>query len=659
MSATATINAEQLLQSIDPASLTYEEWVNAGKACKSEGQPLEVWDRWSAADPRYKPGECESKWNSFNGTGITVGTLVKMAQDRGWTHSKHLDWRSTIGTHEKAEKMTPSEQLAAYISAVFEPGEIVAFNVDHGKDKDKIRPTGCGVYTKTAQQIMDMVADTSPMESLHTDDAAGAWIRINPFDGEGIKDANVTSYRHTLIESDVLTIEEQRRLYKKLNLPISAMVHSGGKSVHAIVKIQAANKNEYIERVKFLHEYCSTHGLDVDTANKNPSRLSRMPGVTRNGAMQRLMALNTGAASWDEWHAQVNGAMWHPTDIAAAPPPSPPIFRNGPKAGGMGLFTAGDGIGKSWIILDLLLSCATGRRFNINTISHEGEPIRVCYVAYEDDAEELRPRLDKICAAANVNVDVWKRAQAQGLLSIFCDPPELATQRANDLPVATAALDELEKYITTHSIQLMVIDPLSAAAGLQNEDNPSLNHFAKMIRAMAKRTHCAAILIHHPSKAARGSLAHDSARGGGSLVSACRWTLNLVLKGDDHMNLEMAVSKNSYGPKVGNINLTRADDGVIRELTGKEIAMTRDDLLHGVVEFIKKNPSLIINPAAVARRNSPTAKTLIAELNSTAKDVSAAITAGLTSGILRTEQRTRGNRVVSTCIALSDPESEA
>jgi hypothetical protein len=40
---------------------------------------LPVWDKWSQQSAKYKPGECNSKWQSFRG-GVTVGTLYYFAR---------------------------------------------------------------------------------------------------------------------------------------------------------------------------------------------------------------------------------------------------------------------------------------------------------------------------------------------------------------------------------------------------------------------------------------------------------------------------------------------------------------------------------------------------------------------------------------------------
>ncbi len=93
-----------LLAKIDPASCTYDEWLNVGMALKHEGYPMDVWEAWSAYDAaRFKDGECAQKWAGFNGstTPVTGATITQMAKERGWLpqrtqEDKALDWDSAI-----------------------------------------------------------------------------------------------------------------------------------------------------------------------------------------------------------------------------------------------------------------------------------------------------------------------------------------------------------------------------------------------------------------------------------------------------------------------------------------------------------------------------------------------------------------------------------
>lgn len=49
----------KLLAYIDPARLSYQDWLNVGMALHHEGCDLTAWADWSRQDPgRFHPGEC-------------------------------------------------------------------------------------------------------------------------------------------------------------------------------------------------------------------------------------------------------------------------------------------------------------------------------------------------------------------------------------------------------------------------------------------------------------------------------------------------------------------------------------------------------------------------------------------------------------------------
>ena len=104
-------------------------------------------------------------------------------------------------------------------------------------------------------------------------------MRMNPVDGKGVADANVTTFRFALIEIDCVPVELQLALLAKLKLPIAAILTSGGKSAHAWVWVDAASVDEYRVTVSAMLGMLARFG--VDGKNKNPSRLSRLPGAVR------------------------------------------------------------------------------------------------------------------------------------------------------------------------------------------------------------------------------------------------------------------------------------------------------------------------------------------------------------------------------------------
>ena len=137
----------EIIEYIDPGSLSYQDWVNVGMALKLEGYPVSVWDQWSQKDfGRYHAGECEKKWRSFSGSSspVTGGTIVQMAMERGWVPEKghELDWNDSIQVDsdrvvvdknwlegreiQEPKNWNPAEQLITYLETLFEAGENVA-----------------------------------------------------------------------------------------------------------------------------------------------------------------------------------------------------------------------------------------------------------------------------------------------------------------------------------------------------------------------------------------------------------------------------------------------------------------------------------------------------------------------------------------------------
>ena len=67
------INLLEILDTLPPGGLSYQEWLSVGMALKEEGYAAADWEAWSARDKaRYHPGECTQKWESFVGSSSPV-----------------------------------------------------------------------------------------------------------------------------------------------------------------------------------------------------------------------------------------------------------------------------------------------------------------------------------------------------------------------------------------------------------------------------------------------------------------------------------------------------------------------------------------------------------------------------------------------------------
>lgn len=183
---------------------------------------------------------------------------------------------------------------ALIVGALYQPQEQINFvtEFDTAANRDgqiKAKPKGRGLTLERDALVARFQRDGTDASE------AGAWLRMNPVDGRGIADANVTAFRFALLESDTLPAELQLSLFARLPLPVAAILSSGGRSYHAWVRMDARDAADYRRMVSGLIELVSKFG--VDGKNKNPSRLSRLPGAKRvigavGDGVQRLLYLN-------------------------------------------------------------------------------------------------------------------------------------------------------------------------------------------------------------------------------------------------------------------------------------------------------------------------------------------------------------------------------
>jgi len=183
-----------------------------------------------------------------------------------------------------------TQDALALLAFLFEPREQINLVSAFTMDKDrKAAPKGKGETVERNELIARFRKSGTPQSE------AGGWLRMNPMDGRGVSDANVTAFRFALVECDAVPLELQMPLLAKLPLPIAAILTSGGRSLHAWVKVDAETLEDYRRTVARMLALLAKFG--VDGKNKNPSRLSRLPGVQRiigaeGDGRQRLLYLN-------------------------------------------------------------------------------------------------------------------------------------------------------------------------------------------------------------------------------------------------------------------------------------------------------------------------------------------------------------------------------
>lgn len=520
----------ELIEYINPYDLDYQEWINVGMALKHEGYPVSVWDSWSRRDiGRYHEGECDRKWRTFSGSSspVTGGTIVQMAIDHGWEPQRghELDWDDTIRNDSdrvvldsswveekevrEPDDWNPVQELITYLETLFGTDEKVGYVTrSWSKPDDNNKYPDKGSWDRTARQLIQKLCKCNgDIGSVlgDYDPEVGAWIRFNPLDGKGCKNENVTEYRYALVESDNTPIEKQNALIRELELPVACMVHSGGKSLHAIVRIEAANYEEYRKRVDYLYKICKKNGIDVDTQNKNPSRLSRMPGVMRNGKKQFLVATNIGKRNWEEWYEWIetmNDDLPEPESLENVwgnlPELSPCLIDNVLRKGHKMLIAGPSKAGKSFLQIELCIAIAEGRKW-LNWTCAQG---KVMYVNLELDRASCLHRFKDVYTAMKLkpnnlkNIDIWNL-------------------RGKSVPMDKLA-PKLIRRAAKKDYVAIIIDPIYKVITGDENSADQMANFCNQFDKVCTELGCAVIYCHHHSKGSQGGKrSMDRASGSG------------------------------------------------------------------------------------------------------------------------------------------------
>lgn len=522
----------EIIEYINPADLDYQEWCTVGMALKHEGYASSDWEAWSRRDfSRYHEGECARKWNSFRGTStpVTGGTIVQMAMERGWMPEQghELGWDDAIQwdgdgvivdknwiegkeVHEP-KAWDPVNELITYLETLFEAGENVGYVTGSWEKTDEKGTRWLpqkGSWDRTAGQLIKELSKCNGDIGAVLGDynpEAGAWIRFNPLDGNGCKNENVTEYRYALVESDSTEIENQNAILRELELPIACLVHSGKKSLHAIVRVDAADYSEYRKRVDYLYNICQKNGIQVDTQNRNPSRLSRMPGVERNGHKQFLVDTNIGKASWNEWYEWIEGInddLPEPEGLESVwdnlPELSPCLIENVLRKGHKMLIAGPSKAGKSFLQIELCIAIAEGRKW-LNWTCAQG---KVMYVNLELDRSSCLHRFKDVYDAMGLqannlkNIDIWNLRGKSVPMDRLA--PKLICRAAK------------KDYVA------IIIDPIYKVITGDENSADQMANFCNQFDKVCTELGCAVIYCHHHSKGSQGSKrSMDRASGSG------------------------------------------------------------------------------------------------------------------------------------------------
>lgn len=280
--------------------------------------------RW-AKDKNPKPStghQNGAQWHPgrVNGHSTTIQppqiVRTPLEQVEWWTSGDRVELDGLMRSSPVPIPMSANDACKMVLTGLYTEQEWLNIVCDYTMDGEKANPKGAG-KTLRRDDWMDWIDNRGVPHSK-----AGAWLRPNPCSEEGsgaggaITDADVMAFKYCLLESDSIPIPQQLALFSKLTIPVVSIMLSGGGSVHAWVRIAAVNKDQFKARVDKL--FAALKPFGIDQANRNPSRLSRLPMARRTiqasgDGVQKLIWFNPSAPNLtDETLAQFIDGLQFP-----------------------------------------------------------------------------------------------------------------------------------------------------------------------------------------------------------------------------------------------------------------------------------------------------------------------------------------------------------
>lgn len=436
-------------------------------------------------------------------------------------------------------------ELLRHLYSPDEHVRIVQGCIDERDGREK--PADSGLTLPVREWLARASARKDDLASLWSSSSgAGVYIGMNPMRAGGTRDEDVTAYRFALLESDQIPQEEQFGAITASKVPCAAVIDSGGKSIHAWVRVDARDRREYEERVGFLRTYFPW----ADPKNVNPSRMSRLPDARRRGGRQRLLQLKVGCGSWSEWMAEVSRQSLGPArsfaDLCALDTTRDPNcvigFRDGATLrylcrGKAAWLLGPSGTGKSSLEAQFAVGWAIGAPvFGIAP----ARPLRSLIIQAENDDYDLAEMVQGVASAhglhpederwADVARNVLFRTETSSFGARFCG--------------------RLREMIDADRPDVVWVDPLLSFAGIDVSKQDQVTPFLReLLTPVLESTGTVMIGVHHTgkpkdSKATRDWTAIDWAYAGIGSSELVNWARAvMLLRPVDGRDYELKLAK--------------------------------------------------------------------------------------------------------------------
>ena len=283
------------------ADVSADEYVELVRPHIHGSRPVldsEIMDAWKRAANDYTEGQ---DWNTetAHGLGRERNRSAQNYEDRKKVclgvrdllieNGKRFTQLDLVSASPVPVPKKPEEQARLVLESLYSPED----NLFLGKSQSKVLPgrnlRSVKEYLSSHQFKMGAIP-----EHIIPNPLSGQLAKTKSGDKDTYRgDNNVAQFKYAVAEFDCLSLEDQIAFWSQVDLPTVALIFSAGKSIHAWIRVDNVVDHQGWDSAVKQNIYDGfLVPMGVDSACKNPSRLSRMPGHFRRGkGRQELLYL--------------------------------------------------------------------------------------------------------------------------------------------------------------------------------------------------------------------------------------------------------------------------------------------------------------------------------------------------------------------------------
>lgn len=306
------------------------------------------------------------------------------------------------------------------------------------------------------------------------------------------------------------------------------------------------------------------HDLDADDLLADATPIPNPSGSAAVEALQRL-----GLKSVADWR-------WLEPDNEA--PPLRTLLRQRDGAaflpqGIVAMLASPGGTGKSWALVQLAVSIASGKDW-LATYPVT-EPGHVLMLMGEEDPDELHRRVRETVRAIGWTQTVEGASRRLHAASLSGQRAAMTDDRGEPTEWVDQLARAIESWPGVDAWRLIILDPASRFMGAEAEtNNAQATRFVEQLERLTKIKGRPTVLVaHHTNKGAlAGQTDQGAARGASALVDGVRWQANLDRVLDESAGgkpkakpneVELRLVKRNHVPAAPDLRLQRGAGGFL------------------------------------------------------------------------------------------------